>query len=81
MESPSSSRHKATNASVSVGQHAGLLRLHAGVDLHEQTRSLADIRNFLCESASEFWPVDGLDDVEQGNRLAHFVRLQRPDEM
>ena len=62
-------------------QHAGLLRLLAGVDLHEQTRALASARHFLGESARELWPVDGLDHVEQGDRLAHLVRLQRTDEM
>ena len=70
-----------TKASRLAGQHAGLLRLLAGVDLHEQTRALADARHLLGESARELGPVDGLDHVEQRDRLAHLVRLQRTDQM
>ena len=59
----------------------GLLRLLAGVHLHEEARALAGARHFLGESARELRPVDGLDHVEQLNRLAHLVRLQRTDEV
>ena len=62
-------------------KHAGLLRLLAGVDLHEKPRTLVRARHFLGERAGELGPVDRLDHIEQRDRLAHLVRLERADEM
>ena len=62
-------------------QHAGLLRLLASIDLHEEARALARSGHFLGESAGELRAIDRLDHVEQRDRLAHFVGLKRPDEM
>ena len=81
MERPKVSRHSATKAFRLAGGDAGLLRLLAGVDLHEEPRALAHARHFLGERARELGPVDGLDHVEQVDRLAHLVRLQRTDQV
>ena len=64
-----------------AGNDAGLLRLFAGIDLHEEAQAPAGARHLFGERAREFRPVDGLDDVEQRDGVAHLVRLQRTDQM
>ena len=81
MESPKLVAAKRDERFGLAREHAGLLRLLAGIDLHEEARALAGAFDLLGERARELRPVDGLDHVEQRDRLAHLVRLQRTDEM
>ena len=60
-------------------QHAGLLRLGAGVDLDEQQRPAALLGDLLGQRLAQARPVDRMDGVEQRHRLLGLVRLQRPD--
>ena len=62
-------------------QNAGLLRLLAGVHLHEQARALAGAFHFLGKRRRDLRPVDAMDHIEQLDRVAHLVRLKRADEM
>ncbi len=62
-------------------QHAGLLRLGAGVDLHEQGRRAALLGDLLGQGLAERGAVDGVDGIEQRHRLLRLVRLQRADQM
>ena len=50
-------------------QHAGLLRLGAGVDLDEQQRPAALLGDFLRQRLAQARPVDRMDGVEQRHRL------------
>jgi len=61
--------------------HAGLLRLLSGIDLNEEARVLAGSRHLLGESARKLGAIDRLDRIEQRDRLAHLVGLERSDEM
>ncbi len=62
-------------------QHAGLLRLLAGIDLDEERRLALLPLHFAGQRLGELRPVERLDDVEQRHRLLHLVGLQRADEM
>src|SRR5690606_36944063 len=64
-----------------VGIDAGLLRLAAGVHLDEEGRAAADGLCGVGDTAGEALAVDGVDGVEELNRAADLVRLQRPDEV
>jgi len=61
--------------------HSGLLRLFARVDLDEtaarRARTVKLPRQMLCQ----FLPVEGLDHIEQRDRIAHLVGLQRPHQV
>ena len=62
-------------------QNARLLRLLAGVDLHEHIRTLPKL---LCQSrqcGGQLWPVKRMDRVKQLHGLTGFVALQRPNKM
>jgi len=63
------------------GQHAGLLRLRSGVDLDEEREPLALALHLLGDGARDLFPVDGVDGVEQLDRLLGLVGLQRADQM
>ncbi len=62
-------------------QHAGLLRLLAGVDLDEELQALALLRHFLGDGCGDLGPVDGVDGVEESDGLLGLVGLQRPDQV
>ena len=62
-------------------QHAGLLRLGAGIDLDEQQRTAPLPGDLLGERLGEACPVDRVDRVEQRHRLLRLVRLQRADQV
>src|SRR5262249_16544257 len=55
--------------------------LLGGIDLHEQAPAFSRAFHLFGERAGELWAIDRLDHIEQCDRIAHFVGLQRPDEM
>ena len=63
------------------GHDAGLLRLLAGVDLDEQLQALALLGHLLGDGLGDLGPVDGVDGVEQRDRLLGLVGLQRADQV
>lgn len=62
-------------------RHAGLLRFFAGVYLNEEFGRAAPSRNFRSQRLGEFWAVERMDRIEQLQRFADLVALQRPDKM
>ena len=64
-----------------LGRDAGLLRFLAGVHLDEKLQRLGRFCQLRLQGLGEFLPVQRMDGVEQFHRLAHFVGLQRADEM
>lgn len=62
-------------------QHAGLLRLLAGVDLDKHIRCATDLLCSLRKCSHNLRPVDCLDNIEQCDRILGFVALQRPNEV
>ena len=60
-------------------QHAALLRFLAGIDLHEEPRGLAHPRSLACEFLGQALAIERLNDIEELDRLARLVRLQRAD--
>lgn len=62
-------------------QDARLLRLGPGIDLDEEARAPALPDDLGGERPGDLRPVDGLDDVEQGDRVGGLVRLQGTEEM
>src|SRR5262249_8889531 len=52
----------------------------AGIDLDEQRGRAALPGDFLGQRLGEARPIDGMDGVEQRNRLLRLVRLQRAHE-
>ncbi len=68
--------------SIELGrQDASLLRFLAGVDLDEAGKLLAGALHFLGERGGKPLAIDGLDDVEQSDRIACLVGLQRSDQV
>src|SRR3546814_9232221 len=59
---------------------AGLLRLLAGIHLDVALRCDAQLVALPGHGAGELRPVDGLDHVEDFQRVAHLVGLQRRSE-
>ena len=62
-------------------QHAGFLRLLAGIDLDEETRHSAFLRGRCLEGVGELGPIERFDDIEKPHSLARLVGLQGADEM
>ena len=60
---------------------AGLLRLLAGVHLHEELRVRAAAFHLGRQRLGQLRPVERMDGVEQRHRVLRLVGLQRPDEM
>ncbi len=60
---------------------AGLLRLLAGVELHEQLDQPVLLRQFLGECLTQAVAIDRMDGVEQRHRVLGLIGLQRPDQM
>ncbi len=63
------------------GQNTRLLGFLAGIDLDQHIRSSSEPVDFAREDRGEFRPVDRFDRVEQGDRIARLVGLQRSDQM
>ena len=63
------------------GQHTGFLPLGAGIDLNEQARALPKPGHFLGQRLADRSPVDGVDEVEQRDRIPRLVRLKRADQV
>ncbi len=59
----------------------GLLRLLAGIDLHEARGPDAGGIHFAGQLAGQLFAVDGLDHIEHRQRLLDLVGLQRADQM
>ena len=81
MSSPCSVRQRSTKSSASSGGHAGLLRFGADIDLDQQARRPPLPRHLLGERRGQLVAVDGLDDVEQRDRVPGLVGLQRADQV
>ena len=62
-------------------QHAGLLRLGAGIDLREQQRRCGPAARSPSPKLRTGCAVDRMNGVEQRHRFLGLVRLQRPDQM
>ena len=60
---------------------AGLLRLLAGVELHEQIRPAILLRDFLGQRFANARAVHRMDGIEQRDRFLGLVGLQRADQM
>ncbi len=63
-----------------LGPDTDLLRLLAGVHLHQDPRPAPAAVGFPGEHGGEARPVQGLDDVEDLDRLPDLVGLQRADQ-
>ncbi len=61
-------------------RHARLLRLFARVDLDVKARRAPFVSHRLCERPRQLHPIEALNDIEQGDGVAGFVGLQRPDQ-
>src|SRR5690606_26778864 len=57
-------------------RHTGLLRLLAGVDLHEQAGRAALLLHLRGQGGRDPVAVHALDDVEQGDGLLRLVGLE-----
>jgi ribosomal protein L16 Arg81 hydroxylase len=67
---------------IGFGRHdSGLLRLLARVDLDETTQRLAHTVELPRQMLGQLLPVEGLDHIEQRDRLFDLVGLQRPDQV
>src|SRR5438874_3692780 len=62
-------------------QHSRLLRLATGIDLDEQRGRAALLGDLLGQRLGEACPIDGVDGVEERDRLLGLVGLQCTDEM
>ncbi len=66
--------------SASAGTTPVLLRLLAGVDLDEELRRAALPRDLAGDDRGKLRPVDGVDGIEEGNRVGGLVGLEGTDE-
>ena len=62
-------------------QHAGLLRLGAGIYFGKQQRRAALLLDFLRQGLAQAGPVNGMNGVKQRHRFLGLVGLQRSDQM
>jgi len=63
------------------GRRTGLLRFFSGIDLHENNGRASAAVDFATQSERKLGAVERMDAVEQFDRFARFVRLQRSDQM
>ena len=76
MVRPKASRQRAMKASASRGGDPGLVRLLAGIDLHQKPRRAALPGDLGREPFRQPFAVHRLDDVEEGDGVGRLVRLQ-----
>ena len=81
ISSPCTVRQRAMKASASLRQHAGFLRFGAGIHLDVEARKFAASGHFCAQRCSDPFAIDRLDHVEDGERVAHLVRLQWSDQV
>ena len=62
-----------------AGRDPGLLRFLSGIDLHVESRRASPSLDFGPQDLRKTGSVEGLDDVEEGDRLAGLVGLQGAD--
>src|SRR3990167_6938075 len=60
---------------------AALLRLLAGIHLDPESRDLHAARRRFLQLARKRWPIERMDHVEERDRVAELVGLQRADQM
>ena len=64
-----------------AGRNARLLRLLARIDLQIAARQRLPLGALGDQRARQLFPIDGLDHVEEGDRVGDLVGLQRTDEV
>jgi hypothetical protein len=57
-------------------QHAGLLRLRAGIDLDKEQWLTVLAADLFGQRLGEACPIDRVNRIEQGYRFLGFIRLQ-----
>ena len=62
-----------------IRQDSGLLRLGPGIDLNEAVRTAALALHLAGQRSSQLRPIDRMDGVGDGHRVADLVGLQRAD--